>query len=454
MRSLLTVATICGSILLHVLTPQQAAAVDLVGPDAFGDWTKDAPGVRRYIRPQHLPTPSMESAEGASTVVPQPVGAQLRVPAGFQVALFAQGLRRPRVMRLAPNGDIFVSEGVADQIRVLRPSADNTRAETVAVYASGLNRPYGMAFYPRDNPRFLYVAETDRLLRYPYTRDDLVASGAPEVLPMTLPSGEHGLPGGGHWTRDILFSPEEKRLFISVGSGTNDAESMGVRSPDFIAQHEALHGRGASWGNETNRAAVLVTGPEARAIRPFANGLRNCTSMALHPVTGVLWCATVERDRMGDNVAPDFVTQIFAGRFYGWPWFYSGKLPDPRHAGERSDLLPYAATPNVLIQAHSSPLGIAFYTGTQFPAEYRNNAFVTLRGSWNRSLRTGYKVVRIVTDARGRTDGWYEDFLTGFVVNDTDVWGRPVGITVARDGSLLMSEDGNGTIWRIFYPGE
>jgi len=453
MRLLLTVATICGGILLHVLTPQQAAAVDLVGPKAFGDWTKDAPGVRRYIRPQHLPRPSMESAEGASTVVPRPAGAQLHVPAGFRVALFAQGLRRPRVMRLAPNGDIFVSEGVADQIRVLRPSADNTRAATMTVYASGLNRPYGMAFYPRNNPRFLYVAETDRLLRYRYTRGDLVARGAPEVLPMTLPTGEHGLPGGGHWTRDILFSPEEKRLFISVGSGTNDAENMADQSPAFIARHEAVHGRGASWGTETNRAAVLVTGPEARSIRPFANGLRNCTSMALHPVTGVLWCATVERDRMGDNVAPDFVTPIFAGRFYGWPWFYSGKLRDPRHPGERSDLLPYVATPKVLIQAHSSPLGIAFYTGTQFPAKYRNNAFVTLRGSWNRSLRTGYKVVRIVTNAKGETDGWYEDFLTGFVVNKTDVWGRPVGITVARDGSLLMSEDGNGTIWRISYGG-
>ena len=453
MRLLLTFITICSSVLLYGIVPQQAAAVDLVGPKAFGDWTKDAPGVRRYIRPQHLPTPSMESAEGASTVVPRPAGAQLHVPAGFRVALFAQGLRRPRVLRLAPNGDIFVSEGVAGQVRVLRPSADNTRAATVAVYASGLDRPFGLAFYPRSNPRFLYVAETDRILRYPYQSGDLVARGAPTILPLKLPTGEHGLPGGGHWTRDILFSPEEKRMFISVGSGTNVAENMQQQSPQFIAQHEAQHGRGASWGNETNRAVVLVTGPEGNAVRPFATGLRNCTSMALHPVTGVLWCATVERDRMGDNVAPDFVTPIFAGRFYGWPWFYAGKLQDPRHAGERPDLLPYVGAPNVLIQAHSSPLGIAFYTGTQFPAKYRNNAFVTLRGSWNRSLRTGYKVVRIVTGANGRTDGWYEDFLTGFVVNKDDVWGRPVGITVARDGSLLMSEDGNGTVWRISYGG-
>jgi len=453
MRLLLTFITICSSVLLYTVAPHQAAAVDLVGQNAFGDWTKDAPGVRRYIRPQHLPTPSMNSAEGASTVVPRPAGAQLHVPAGFRVALFADGLRRPRVLRLAPNGDIFVSEGVAGQIRVLRPSADNTRAATIAVYASGLDQPFGLAFYPRNNPRYLYVAETDRILRYRYERGDLVARGAPDILPLKLPTGEHGLPGGGHWTRDILFSPEEKRMFVSVGSGTNVAENMPQRSPEFIAQHERQHGRGASWGNETNRAVVLVTGPDGNTVRPFATGLRNCTSMALHPVTGALWCATVERDRMGDNVAPDFVTQIYAGRFYGWPWFYSGKLRDPRHAGERSDLLRYAATPSVLIQAHSSPLGIAFYTGTQFPAKYRNNAFVTLRGSWNRSLRTGYKVVRIVTNAKGQTDGWYEDFLTGFVVNKSSVWGRPVGITVARDGSLLMSEDGNGTVWRIFYQG-
>jgi glucose/arabinose dehydrogenase len=173
--------------------------------------------------------------------------------------------------------------------------------------------------------------------------------------------------------------------------------------------------------------------------------------MAISPRDGILWCANAERDRMGDNLAPDFVTRVFDGRFFGWPWFYAGRFEDPRQAGERRDLIPHLTVPSVLIQAHSSPLGITFYTSNQFPAKYRNNAFVTLRGSWNRSTRTGYKIVRIVTDSIGRTDGWYEDFLTGFVANNNEVWGRPVGIDVARDGSLLMSEDGNGTIWRISY---
>jgi glucose/arabinose dehydrogenase len=173
--------------------------------------------------------------------------------------------------------------------------------------------------------------------------------------------------------------------------------------------------------------------------------------MAVHPLSGRLWCATTERDRLGDNLAPDFVNSIDIRGFYGWPWFYGGQFEDPRQAGERPDLVPYVLTPDVLIQAHSSPLGITFYDGSQFPVEYRNNAFVTLRGSWNRAERTGYKVVRIITDSSGGSDGWYEDFLTGFVANNEEVWGRPVGIAVARDGSLLVSEDGNGTIWRISY---
>jgi len=450
MKYMLAISSICGVILASELMSRPAGAVDLVGAKAFGDWTQDAPGVRRYIRPYHLPAPSMDSADAPSTIVQRPPGAELRVPDGFRARLFAQGLQRPRLLRVAPNGDIFVSEGLVGQIRVLRPSADNTRASTIAVFASGLNKPFGLAFYPQGaNPRYLYVAETDGIVRFPYRVGDLVARAEPEVLNFRLPTGEHGLPGGGHWTRDIVF--KSTRMFISVGSATNAAESMPARSPEFIARHEARYGRGAAWANETNRAVVLAASPDGRNVRTFATGLRNCTAMAVSPRDGALWCAAVERDRMGDNLAPDFVTRVFDGRFFGWPWFYAGRFEDPRQAGERPDLIRHLTVPSVLIQAHSSPLGITFYTGSQFPAKYRNNAFVTLRGSWNRSLRTGYKVVRIVTNAKGQTDGWYEDFLTGFVANKEEVWGRPVGIAVARDGSLLMSEDGNGTIWRISY---
>jgi glucose/arabinose dehydrogenase len=452
MKRLLIVVSIFGVLVVAESCPRRAAAVDLVGKEAFGDWTQDAPGIRRYIRPYHLPAPSMDSAEAPSTIVPRPAGAELRVPDGFRARLFAEGLQSPRLLRVAPNGDIFVSEGLAGQIRVLRPAADNARPSKVAVFASGLNRPFGLAFYPRSaNPRYLYVAQTDGIVRFPYRNGDLVARGEPEVLNLRLPTGEHGLPGGGHWTRDIIFSSHSSRMFISVGSATNVAESMPERSRDFIAWHEARHGRGASWAEETNRAVVLVASPDGRNVRTFATGLRNCTAMAVGPRDGVLWCANVERDRMGDNLAPDFVTRVFDGRFFGWPWFYAGRFQDPRQAGERRDLIPHLTVPSVLIQAHSSPLGITFYTSSQFPAKYRNNAFVTLRGSWNRSTRTGYKVVRIVTDSIGRTDGWYEDFLTGFVANKDKVWGRPVGIDVARDGSLLISEDGNGTIWRVSY---
>lgn len=442
-----------GGIITLGITGQPAAAVDRVGQDAFGGWTDDAPGIRRLIRPSDLPPPyATVSNADAPVVVPRPAGAALRVPEGFRVSLFADGLSGPRVVRVAPNGDVFVSEGLAGQIRVLRPNHDDSHARSVTVYATGLNRPFGLAFYPNgDDPTHLYVAQTNGILRFPYRNGDLKPRGKPEVLDLKLPTGEHGLPAGGHWTRDIVFGPLSHRMFVSVGSATNVAEEMPERSAAFIAEHEAKHGRGAAWGGETNRAVVLVGSPTGRNLRSFATGLRNCTAMALHPETDDLWCAATERDRLGDDLPPEFVTRVRFHGFYGWPWFYPGGFEDPRQAGERPDLAPHVLAPDVLIQPHSSPLGITFYDGSQFPAKYRNNAFVTLRGSWNRSIRTGYKVVRIVTDKSGASNGWYEDFLTGFVLNNDEVWGRPVGIDVARDGSLLVSEDGNGTIWRIAY---
>ena len=225
-------------------------------------------------------------------------------------------------------------------------------------------------------------------------------------------------------------------MFVSVGSRSNDAERS----------------IGALWDSEEGRADVLVFTPEGKEERIFAAGLRNCVGMAVQPATGDLWCSTNERDGLGDDLPPDYVTRVHEGAFYGWPWFYIGGNEDPRHSSERPDLRGRVTVPDVLLQPHSAPLGIAFYDGAQFPAEYRGDAFTALHGSWNRAKRTGYKVVRILLKD-GRPTGEYEDFLTGFVVNDSRVWGRPVGVAVAHDGALLVSEDGNGTIWRVSYRG-
>jgi glucose/arabinose dehydrogenase len=227
-----------------------------------------------------------------------------------------------------------------------------------------------------------------------------------------------------------VFSPDGARMFVSVGSATNDMQGVG---PD----------------TERERAAVLSFTSDGKDRQIYASGLRNCSAEAIQPRTGTLWCAVNERDGLGDNLPPDFATSVRNGGFYGWPWFYTGANPDPRHQGTAARPV---AVPDVLIQPHSAPLGVTFYDHTAFPAEYRGDAFVTLHGSWNRSTRTGYKVIRL-RFVNGRPTGQYEDFLTGFVRSDRAVWGRPVGVSVAADGALLVSEDGNGTIWRIAYNG-
>lgn len=445
MRLPASAAVLGGVLLLSMLPGREVAAVDLVGEAAFGDWTQDAPGTRRLIRPQDLPEPyATISVSDGPSIVSQPQGAQLSVPSGFRVEKFIDGLATPRNIKVAPNGDIFVTESLAGRIRVLRPGDDNAGVATVSTFVSGLDRPFGMAFYPAANPQYLYVAEPSRVIRYSYRAGDLTARAAASTV-------FDGLPSGGHWTRDIIFGPQQRTLFISVGSGTNAAEGMGDRTASQIADLEKIYGRGAAWGNETNRAIVLATSPTGSGgVRTVATGLRNCSSMAVHPTSGELWCAVIERDRLGDNLVPDLVTRVAWFGFYGWPWYYPGPNEQPTLAGKRPDLRPYVKAADVLIQPHSSPLGITFYTGSQFPAQYRNAAFVTLHGSWNRSQRTGYKVVAVPTE-NGRGTGWYEDFLTGFVIDQDRVWGRPVGVAVARDGSLLMTEDGNGSIWRISY---
>jgi glucose/arabinose dehydrogenase len=431
--------------LFACLLPAEAqdAGSSLTGEEAFGDWRDDAPGVRRLIGPEDLPAPgaSRSSANRAGVVAP-PEGAMPAVPDGFDVSLFASGLAGPRTIRVAPNGDIFVAESGGGSIRILRAADDATEASQTSIFAGNLNRPYGIGFYPPGPaPQFVYVAETDRLVRFPYRSGDLEAAGPAETVVDELPSG-------GHWTRDIAFSPDGSRMYVAVGSDSNVAQGIGRRSASEIAEFEASRGLGAAWGEEENRAAVLTFDPDGGNGRIFAAGIRNCSGLAVEPRTGDLWCATNERDGLGDNLPPDYLSRIGEGKFYGWPWYYTGDNEDPRHAGARPDLAGKVTIPDVLIQPHSAPLGIAFYDGDAFPEEYRGDGFATLHGSWNRGSRTGYKVVRVIVE-NGVPTGEYEDFMTGFVLSDDDVWGRPVGIAVAKDGALLVSEDGNDTIWRV-----
>jgi len=424
----------------------------LEGKAAFGDWRSDAPLVRRKIT--ELPPPyATRSAANSPRVVAKPAAAAPKVPPGFQVELFAANLRDPRVLRVAPNGDIFVAESEPGRIRVLRAADGADKPSSDDVFASGLTEPFGMAFYPPGpDPQWVYIANTGSVVRYPYRSGDLKARGKPEVIVRDLARAGGRAVQRGHITRDIVFSKDGRQMFVSVGSATNAGEGMGKRDAAAIARWEAEHGLGSAWGIETDRAAVLVFDPEGGNRRIFASGLRNCVGLAVHPQSGDLWCSTNERDDLGDDLVPDFMTRVRDGAFYGWPWYYLGANEDPRHRGERPDLKDKITVPDVLIQAHSASMGMVIYDADQFPAEYAGDAFAAQHGSWNRAKRTGYKVVRVRLKD-GEPSGEYEDFMTGFVVNDAAVWARPVGIAVAHDGALLVSEDGNGTIWRVSYRG-
>ncbi len=418
------------------------------------DWQRQAPGVKHHITLADLPVPfATKSAGNGPQTVPQPANAVLSVPPGFTVKRFAGGLNNPRLVRVAPNGDIFVAETGRNRIRVLR-AADGAEAPSEnQIFADGLDRPFGIAFYPLgDNPQWIYVANNNSVVRFPYHNGDLKAGGEPEMIVPKLAETT-----GAHTTRDVAFSRDGHRMFISVGSGSNIAEDMSKKTPDEIRAWETENGVGAAWGNETHRANILVTDPDGKQpLHPFATGIRNGAGLAVNQETGDLWVSTNERDGLGDDLVPDYVTRVKEGGFYGWPWYYMGNYEDPRHAGERSDLLGKAIVPDVMEQAHSASLEITFYTATTgvaaFPSEYRGDAFVAFHGSWNRTTRTGYKVARVRVD-HGVPTGEYDDFLTGFVVDDHRVWGRPVGVAVAHDGALLVTEDGNGTIWRVAYDG-
>lgn len=419
-----------GLLMLISLTARSAAGGEVLeGLGENAGWRAAAPGVRHRITTEHLPKPfATESARNQPRVVKQPEGARVRVPEGFEATVFTRDVKNPRYLMVAPNGDIFVSESGPGRVRVLRDADGDGRPELNEVYASGLKQPFGLALYPPGpEPGYLYVAETDGVVRFPYRTGDTRAEGKPERI-TELSSGGR-LEGGGHWTRDIAFSNDGTRLFASVGSKSNVSDEP----------------------VENGRARIFVMSPDGSNKRVFATGLRNAVGIAVHPESGDLWASVNERDGLGDDLVPDYITRVAEGGFYGWPWFYLGRNLDPRHKDNpHPELAGKVIVPDVLVTAHAASLNMVFYTGDQFPEEYRNDAFAAFHGSWNRRPRTGYSVVRVPLE-NGKPQGVYEDFLTGFVLENENVWGRPVGLAVAKDGSLLMSEDGNDTLWRIRY---
>jgi hypothetical protein len=429
----------------------QTGAGLLEGSAAFGDWHADRPGVRRLIRPQDLPAPDLAKSVRNVVRTVHRTDQKPIVPNGFEVNLFASGLSGPRIIRTAPNGDVFVAESEAGRISVLRSNPGG--AAQASVFASGLTYPFGIAFYPPGpDPQWVYVGDTDAVLRFPYRNGDIAARGEPQVVVAHLPVG-------GHHTRDVVFSPDGKTMYVSVGSATNDGEDVDKLGGSALQTFTSSHPLGATWGREAGRADVLAFDPDGKNERIFATGIRNCVGMAVDPSNGAVdpsngtvWCSTNERDGLGDNVPPDYTTRVREGAFYGWPWYYIGANEDPRHKNERPDLKDKVTVPDVLLEAHSASLGMTFYDGKQFPPQYRGNAFAAEHGSWNRFKRTGYKSIRVIMKD-GAPTGEYDDFATGFVVNDSEVWGRPVGVTVDKDGALLVSEDASGTIWRISYTG-
>lgn len=396
-----------------------------------------------HIRPEDLPPPNASrDSSRPSRLIPRPNGASLRVPAGFTVNVFAEGdFRNPRWMTLAPNGDVFLADSRAGVIYVLRDANGDGVADARFRFATGLQQPFGMAFlqsreYRRPLPDqppadstgrviyHLYVANTNAVVRFNYIPGQTEAAGEPVKI-VDLP----GLGYRQHWTRNIIFRPDGAKMYVSVGSETN-------------VEPEA----------EPMRAAITEFNLDGTGKRIFASGLRNPIGLAFYPGTNRLWTTVNERDRLGDDLVPDYFTEVRDGAFYGWPYSYIGRNVDPRRRGERPDLVERAVVPDVLIGSHSAALGLVFYDAEMFPAEYRGDAFIALRGSWNRARLTGYKIIRVPFE-NGRPVGGYEDFLTGWLPdeNGNEVWGRPVGLLVMRDGSLLIADDEGRKIWRVSY---
>jgi glucose/arabinose dehydrogenase len=398
----------------------------ITGPAAFTSAKDLKSGTYRKITVGDLPEPG-KATPNFGRPAPRPEGAMPVAPAGFTVSLYAHdGLKAPRQIRRAPNGDFFLAEEVAGEIKVVH---DNNGKPEISVFATGLSHPFGINFYPVGaNPQYVYIGNTGSVVRFAYKNGDLKATGAPETLISDIP------PMGNHQTRDVVFSKDGKRMFVAVGSADNVSDTP---------------------ASETHRANILEYTPEGKFVQIYAAGIRNPVGLAINPTTGDLWCSVNERDNLGDNLVPDYVTSVKEHGFYGWPWFYIGQHDDPRAKLPRPDdkTKESVIVPDVLVQAHSASLGLTFYDGTQFPKEYRGDAFAAEHGSWNRAVKSGHEVIRVPLD-KGKSNGVQEDFLTGFLTPDGTPWGRPVGVAVGKDGSLYVTDETSAAIWKVSYTGK
>lgn len=410
-----------------VLVADNAKITALItGQPAFIGSPDLKPGTFRKITVADLPDPA-QARPFPGKVVPRQESNMPMAPAGFKVELYAhENLRAPRQIRRAPNGDLFVAETNSGEIKVVR---DNNGKPEISVFASGLQQPFGVNFYPLgSNPQYVYVGNTGSLVRFAYKNGDLKASGAPETLISDLP------PRGNHFTRDVVFSKDGRRMFVSVGSADNVSDNQPVQE---------------------HRANILEYTPDGKFVQIYASGIRNPVGLGIQPTTGDVWTSVNERDNLGDNLVPDYVTSVKEGGFYGWPWFYIGQHDDPRAKMARpaDKTKDKVIVPDVLLTPHSASLGLTFYDGTQFPAEYRGDLFAAEHGSWNRSVRSGLEVIRVPLN-KGKSNGTYEDFLTGFFAGEGNSWGRPVGVAVGKDGALYITDDGSASIWKVSYIGK
>jgi glucose/arabinose dehydrogenase len=366
--------------------------------------------------PFHTP-----SVNNGPRVIERPEDARLSLPEGFQIDVWAEGFARPRFMLESPGGEILLSDSArSGSVYALIDKDKNFKAEERKRLITGLDRPYGLAFW-KD---YLYVAETTSLKRYKYDPKALTVGPGEEIVPMK----EFG---GGHWTRTVLFNRNGSKMYLAIGSGSN-----------------------VSTGEPSERAAINRYNPDGSGHEIFASGTRNPIGLRWYPGSDNLWAAVQERDLLGDDLVPDYFTQIRQGGFYGWPYAYFGPNADPRNKGQRSDLVKKTIVPDVSLGSHVAVLDFIFYTGSQFPKQYQGGAFLAFHGSWNRSKRVGYSVA-FVPFKDGRPAGEPRDFLTGWMLSPDrrEVWGRPVGLLQLPDGSLLVSDDGGNKVWRISYKG-
>jgi glucose/arabinose dehydrogenase len=421
-RYLLTIATLIGAAMIYSCATTQDNRANL----------KYAPGTGpadQLQMPQPFATPS---ARNNSTVIGWPKGKTPVAAPGFEVSLFAENLDNPRQAYVLPNKDILVVEAIrewpgradrpeksANRITLFRDTNGDGRPDVREIFLTGLNMPHGMLLVGD----WFYVGNTDGVVRYRYRAGQTKIDGKGEKI--------LDLPAGGHYTRNLTADPSGKKIYVAVGSASNVDEENG-------------------WEKDQRRAGILEINPDGSGMKIFAKGLRNAVGMDWEPKSKVLWTVVNERDLLGDDLVPDYLTGVKENGFYGWPYSYFGQIEDPRKKGQRPDLVAKAIKPDYALGSHTAALGLAFYTGKAFPERYHGGAFIGMHGSWNRSKMVGYKVA-FIPFANGKPAGPMEDVVTGFIADESkfEAYGRPVGVTVASDGSLLVADDSGNKVWRV-----